>query len=67
VENFCYLNIINNDALEKLFTPAQGSSWASILQVEVSDNEKLCGNLDAFFPLEGNLHVRKIEGNCKRP
>ncbi len=66
VEDFCFFNIINNDSLEKLFSPADGSRWASILQLEVSDNDKLCGNLDGFFPLEGNLHVRSIEGNCKR-
>lgn len=67
VQNFCYLNIVNNDALEKLFSPSEGSPWASILQLEVSNNDRLCGNLDGFFPLEGNPHVRTIEGNCKRP
>ncbi len=66
VEAFCFFNIINNDSLEKLFSPADGSRRASILQLEVSNNDQLCGNLDEFFPLEDNLHVRTIEGNCKR-
>lgn len=65
VEDFSFFNIVNNDSLVKLFSPAEGSNWPSILLLEVSDNDSLCENLDVFFPLDENLHVRKIEGNCK--
>jgi hypothetical protein len=52
VEAFCDLHIISNDAL------------ASILFIEITENDRLCENLDDFFPPEMNLHVRSIADNC---
>jgi hypothetical protein len=67
VEAFCYLNIINNDALDSLFEPLEGSNWASALALKVTNNDRLCGKLDDFFPLDPNSHVRTIENNCLNP